>query len=116
MTIRLEKFTGAKTYMFPNGELATPEAIRKKWPAVDVFPHILEINGNVIQAVGELQAMLNLAKIDKNGQSEDEQIAALEAATIAARAPRTDDMPPSPEVRIANALEKIADFMGKNAS
>jgi hypothetical protein len=115
MTIRLEKFTGDRTYMFPSGDIATPEVIRKKWPAVDMFPHILQISGNVIQAVGEMQAMLDMANIDRTGKTEEEQIAALEAATIAARTPRVDATPP-PEVRIANALEKIADLLEKNQS
>ena len=33
--IRLELFDGTKTYMFPNGDIATPEKIRQQFPAVD---------------------------------------------------------------------------------
>ena len=37
--IKLVLFDGSTTYMFPNGEIATPAKIRAQFPAVDVFPH-----------------------------------------------------------------------------
>lgn len=40
--IKIEKYNGSKTYMFPNGELATPEKVREKFPAVTSFTHIVE--------------------------------------------------------------------------
>lgn len=75
--LKLEKFTGNKTYMFPNGMVATPEIIRQHFPAVDRFTHILEVNGNVCQAVQDLAAMRQLNNIDES-LSEDDAIKALE--------------------------------------
>ena len=38
----IEKYTGTKTYMFPNGALATPEAMLERFPAVLTFIHIID--------------------------------------------------------------------------
>ena len=62
--LKLVLFDGSTTYMFPNGEIATPAKIRAQFPAVDVFPHVLEINGHVCQAVQEFAAMRNFHGID----------------------------------------------------
>ena len=40
--IKIEKYDGSKTYMFPNGELATPERVKKDYPAVEAFTHIVK--------------------------------------------------------------------------
>lgn len=40
----IEKYTGEKTYMFPNGALATPEAVLAEFPAALTFVHIIEID------------------------------------------------------------------------
>lgn len=97
--LRLEKFDGTKTYMFPNGGLATPEAIREQFPAVDHFSHVLEINGDVCQAVMSLNALRELHNIDTD-LNEKEAIATLEVII---------NTPPevviSAEERIAAALE-----------
>ena len=57
--LKIEKFTGEKTYMYPNGALATPEVIKKDFPAVEVFTHIIEIDeaGQVCFAVQNLAAV-----------------------------------------------------------
>jgi len=75
--IKLEKFDGNKTYMFPNGQVATPEEIRKQFPAVDQFVHVIEVNGEVCQAVMNLNALRNIHKIDEK-LSEEDAIAAIE--------------------------------------
>lgn len=98
--IKIEKFTGEKTYMYPNGAIATPERMRMDFPALDFFPHILEVNGNVCQAVQELGAMRNFHGIDA-GLTEDEAIAAIELK-INTPAPAPE---PTAEERIAAALE-----------
>lgn len=97
--LKLEKFDGKKTYMFPNGDIATPQKIREQFPAVDYFPHVLEINGNVCQAVMELQALRSIYNIDPN-ISDDEAIDAIEQ--IINTPPQVS---PSAEERIAAALE-----------
>ena len=98
--LKLEKFDGTKTYMFPSGEIATPERIKADFPAVEVFPHVLEINGNVCQAVMELGALRGIHNIDE-ALSEDEAIAAIEEI-VNTPAP---EPAPSAEERIAAAME-----------
>lgn len=98
--LKMVKFDGKKTYMFPNGEVATPEKIRAQFPAVDVFTHVLEINGNVCQAVMELGALRGIHNIDES-LTEDEAIAKIEEI-INTPAP---EPAPSAEERIAASLE-----------
>lgn len=97
--LKLEKFDGTKTYMFPNGEIATPERIRMQFPAVDVFPHVIEVNGDVCQAVMSLSALRSMHNIDAE-LSETDAIQAIE--TIINTTPVYE---PSPEERIAAAME-----------
>ncbi|SDN79360.1 hypothetical protein [Acetanaerobacterium elongatum] len=98
--IKLELFNGKKTYMFPNGEVATPERIKQQFPAVEVFPHVLEVNGNVCQAVQELAAMRSSYGIDD---------ALTDAQALEAMQKMINSPPPAPEPsaqeRIAAALE-----------
>ena len=55
--IKLVKYDNETTYMFPSGKIATPEVMRAEFPAVTVFPHVLQVSGNVCQAVMELEDM-----------------------------------------------------------
>jgi len=98
--IRYEIFDGTKTYMFPNGELATPEVIKQRFPAVTMFPHVLEINGNVIQAVMELQATRHIMNIPDD-LTDEEAIAEMTKRANQPPAPP----PPTPDERIAAAME-----------
>ncbi|NLH00503.1 MAG: hypothetical protein GX488_01145 [Clostridiales bacterium] len=98
--LRLVKFDGKTTYMYPSGEIAPPERIRKDFPAVDYFAHVLEINGNVCQAVMELEALRNRYNIDPS-LTEEEAIAAIQAII---NTPPPEPQP-TPEERIAAALE-----------
>lgn len=98
--IKIEKFTGEKTYMYPNGAIATPERMRMDFPALDHFTHIIEVNGSVCQAVQELGAMRNFYGIDES-LTDDEAIAAIEVK-INTPAPTPE---PTAEERIAAALE-----------
>ena len=98
--IKLEKYTGNITYMFPNGEIATPERLEQDFPAITLFPHVLEVNGNVCQAVMELSALRQMHDIDEN-LSEEEAIEAIE--NIINAPPPEPGI--SPEERIAAAME-----------
>lgn len=98
--IKLERFDGLKTYMFPNGDIATPERIVQDFPAVAIFPHVLEVNGNVCQAVMELMAMRAMHNIDES-LSDDDAIELMEAII---NAPPPESVP-SAEERIAAAME-----------
>ena len=42
----IEKYTGEKIYMFPNGALATKEAVLEQFPAALTFVHIVETDEN----------------------------------------------------------------------
>lgn len=98
--IKLVKYDNETTYMFPSGKIATPEVMRTEFPAVTVFPHVLQVSGNVCQAVMELEAMRVMHNID-GALSEAEAIAAIEAKLNA----EPVEPEPSAEERIAAALE-----------
>jgi len=99
--LKLEKFDGKKTYMFPDGSIATPERIRAQFPAVDIFPFVIEANGEVCQAVINLSALRGINNIDE-ALTEAEAIGAIEV--IINTAPVADDVPAAEE-RIASAME-----------
>ncbi len=98
---KLEKYTGDKTYMFPNGAIATPEKMLAEFPAVLTFAHIIETDeaGEVCFAVQNLNAMRSLYNID-TALTEAEAIAKIEE--IINTVPEEE---PSAEERIASALE-----------
>lgn len=99
---RVEKYTGEKTYMFPNGQLATKEAVLKHFPAALTFAHVVETDdeGQVMWAFQNLAAMKTMHGIDK---SVPEQ-AAIEKLQQILNAPAP--IPgPTPEERMAAAME-----------
>lgn len=98
----IEKYTGTKTYMFPNGSLATPEVMQAQFPAVLTFSHIIETDeaGEVAFAVQNLSAMRSFYNIDPN-LSESEAIAAIQEIV---NTPEPEPEP-SAEERIAAAME-----------
>ena len=98
--IKLEKFIGTKTYMYPNGAIATPERIRTDFPAVEHFPHVIEVNGNVCGAVMELAALRQMHDIDESLNDEEAIQAIQDIRNTPPPAPE-----PTAEERIAAALE-----------
>lgn len=100
--IKIEKYDGSKIYMFPNGELATPERVKKDYPAVEAFTHIVETDeaGQVMFAIQNLAAIKSQMGIDMS-LSDEEAISRIEEIR--------NTPPPEPEVsaeeRIAAALE-----------
>jgi len=100
--VKFEKYLGDKTYMFPNGEVATPEIMQERFPAVLVFPHIIETDesGQVCFAVQNLSAMRSYHNID-GGLPEAEAIQQIEAIRNAP--PPVPE--PTAEERIASAME-----------
>ena len=98
----IEKYTGNKTYMFPNGAIATPEIIEQNYPAITTFTHIIETDemGEVCFAVQNLSAMRGFYGIDSS-LTEEEAIAAIQEIVNAPQ-PQPE---PSAEERIAAALE-----------
>lgn len=98
----IEKYTGKKTYMFPNGALATPESMLAQFPAVMTFSHIIETDeaGEVAFAVQNLNAMRSIYGVDAS-LSEAEAIAKIQEIV------NTPEPEPeaTAEERIAAALE-----------
>ena len=76
---RLEKYTGEKTYMYPNAALATPERVLADFPAAVAFPHVIETddNGEVMFAIMNLSALRAQYGIDAS-LSESEAIQAIQ--------------------------------------
>lgn len=99
----IEKYTGNKTYLFPNGKLATKEAVLENFPAALMFTHVVETdeNGEVMWAFQNLSALRSMKNIDKS-LSEDEAIQVLQDML---NTPRPVNTTPSAEERIAAALE-----------
>lgn len=100
--LKIEKYDNSKTYMFPNGDLATPEVVKEKYPAVSAFTHIVETDeaGEVMFALQNLAAVKSQMGISSS-LSEKESIKKIEEIR---------NVPaPEPEVsaqeRIAAALE-----------
>lgn len=95
------KYTGEKTFMYPNGEIATKERVLQDFPAALTFAHIIETDEaeEVCFAVQNLSAMRGIYKIDKT-LTEAEAIAKIEE--IINTEPEVE---PSAEERIASALE-----------
>ena len=98
----LEKYTGNKTYMYPNGALATVESVTEKFPAWQSFVHVVETdqNGEVMFAFENLSALRGIYNIDA-ALSEPEAIAAIQEIINTPPA----EPAPSAEERIAAALE-----------
>lgn len=100
---KIELYTGEKTYMFPDGSIATKETMTASFPAVLTFNHIIETDeaGEVAFAVQNLSAMCSLYGIDQS-LSVDEKIAKIEE--IVNTEPEVDTTPTAEE-RIAAAME-----------
>ena len=97
------KYTGDKTFMFPNGGLATPKIVAEQYPAVTAFTHIVETDDNceVLFAIQNLSAMRNIYNIDTS-LTEDEAIAKIEEIV---NTPEPESTEVTAEERIAAALE-----------
>lgn len=99
----IELYDGSKTYMFPNGELGTPEKVYEQWPAAKTFKYIVETdeNGETMWGFDNLSAICSMNNIDKS-LSDEEKIAAIQELRNAE--PEVDTTPTAEE-RIAAALE-----------
>lgn len=99
---KLEKWTGNKTYMYPNGELATPTRINQDFPAGLAFTHVIETDqkGQVCFAFVNLSSLESQYGVDPT-LTDDEAIIAIEAIL---NAPAPEPVP-SAEERIAAAME-----------
>ena len=100
----LKIYTGDKTYMYPNGALATPQKVLTDFPAILTFKHVIETDENeeVLFGVENFSAMKTRYNIGSD--LSDEQ--ALEAiSTLMDAVPEQQGV--SDETRIADALEDL---------
>lgn len=102
MKKKIEKYTGDKTYMFPNGAIATKEAVLKQFPAALSFVHFVETdeNGEIMWAFQNLSAMRTMYEIDSS-LSEEEALRKIEEIINTPPA----EPEPSAEERMAAAME-----------
>lgn len=98
---KLELYKGDKTYMAPAGTIYTPERIEQDFPAITLFPHLIQTDsaGQTCFAVLNFAATKDQYGISQ-GTSDKAAITAIEKAM--------NEVPveePSAEERIAAALE-----------
>lgn len=101
--MKYEFYDPSKVYMFPNGDIATAEAVYKQFPAAATFKHVIETDqyGEVMFACQNFRAMLSFHDIDATDMSDDE---AMEALHNCAHCKEVVHIP-SAEERIAAMLE-----------
>ena len=77
--IKVERYNPEKTYVYVTGELATPEVVQQKHPAVKLFTFIVETDeqGQTMFAFQSLASLRSIMNIDSS-LSEDEAIAEIE--------------------------------------
>ena len=99
-----EIYDGTKTYMYPNGEIATAARIEQDFPAVTVFPHVIETDeeGQMCYAVQNLAALKSMYNLDKTLTPEQAIEAISEIMNAPEPEPGIDD-----QTRIADALEDL---------
>ena len=101
---KLVKYDGNKTFMFPNGVLATPSVMVDNFPAILTFAHVIETDEKeeVCFAVQNLSALRSMYEIDAS-LSEKEAIAKIQE--IINTPPAEEPTEPTAEERIASSLE-----------
>lgn len=99
-------YSNDKTYMFPNGALATPEVMLNKYPAISSFKFVIQTDENmeVIYGISNLSAMRSMYNVERT-LSDEEAIAAIEAELNKTPVALEGEAVSSAEERIAAALE-----------
>ena len=100
---KLEFFRNGKTYMYPDGSIASSERILADFPAVGVFPHVIETDENrqVCYAVENFSALRSFYNVSTE-LNDEEALALLEE--------KINEEPEngiSDNTRIADALEDL---------
>lgn len=102
----LEKYTGEKVYLFPNGAIGTKEAVLDQFPGALSFTFVVETDESrtVMMGMHPLVTLRGIYSIDAS-LSEDEAIAAIEEIMNTPQPEPEIDETPTAEERIAAALE-----------
>lgn len=100
---KLERYTGDKVYMFPNGSLGTREAVLQQFPAAESFTFVVttDSSGEVMLGMDNLSLLRDVYNIAPE-LTEDEAIAAIEEIINTQPEISTEA---TAEERIAAALE-----------
>lgn len=78
-----------RTFLFPNGDIASPAIMKEKYPAITIgIPQLIEAVGATIMAVQDFAAMREIYEIDP---------ALDEAAALAAISEKVNAPQPEPE-------------------
>lgn len=103
--IKLYIFDKTKTYVYPNNKVATPDIVAADFPAtqIDGIKYVVTSNedGVIMSGLDMLSTLKATYNID-NALSDDEALQAIEDIMNTPVEPNTT---PSPEERIASALE-----------
>lgn len=101
--IRLEIYNKTKTYMYPTGKLATPDVVKRDYPATEYFTYVVQTNeaAEVIYGLDSLNSLRSHYEIDSS-LTQDEALLAIEEVL---NTPQVVDTTPTAEERIAAALE-----------
>lgn len=100
---KIIKYTGDKTFMFPNGAIATKEEVLIQFPAALMFTHVVETDEaeEVMWALENLSALRTQFGIDSS-LTEEEAIATIQEII---NTPEPENTEATAEERIAAALE-----------
>ena len=100
---KLERYTGDKVYMFPNGSLGTREAVLQQFPAAESFTFVVttDSSGEVMLGMDNLSLLRDVYNIASE-LTEDEAITAIEGIINTQPKVSTEA---TAEERIAAALE-----------
>lgn len=101
--MKLVKYDGTKTYMFPNCTIADPESVTDQFPAWKTFTHVITTDDNeqVLYSFQNLAALRMQHNVPAD-LTEDEAIAHIEDII---NNPPAREPEPTAEERIAAALE-----------
>lgn len=99
----LEFFRNGKTYMYPDGSIATSERILQDFPAVGVFPHVIETDENrqVCYAVENFSALKSMYNIESQLTNEEA------LSLLQEKINEEPEVGISDDTRIADALEDL---------
>lgn len=100
---KLEKYTGTKNYMAPSGRIMTPEIMYEKSPGAKSVTFVVETDdtGTMMYSFDPLATLRGIYKIDPSL----DEVAAITAIQKARDAQNNKEILPSPNERIAAALE-----------
>ena len=99
--IKFIHYDGESTYYFPNGEKATPEILRARFPVILTESYVIQVEDNTFLGFDRISNLRRIYGIDPSLSEED---ALSQIADIVNNPPQPEEVI-SAEERIAAALE-----------